>query len=249
MSIKRFFLAALALVLLATPVLMSANLSAHAAPPRQTGDTAQHTITVTGTGIAYGKPDIVSVGLGVESVNADIMTAMNETNDRLNAVLQSLQDAGVAPEDIRTEYYSIYQDYSGPAMDATGQPERQYRVSSSVAVTVRDPNRIGELLSAAVQAGANLVNYVTFDIQDRTSLKSAARQDAVTDARARAEELASLLGVTVGDPVQIVEGNNMGGPIPYGMGGGGGGAAASVPTISQGQLSVSMVVTITYAVQ
>lgn len=248
MSIKRFFLVALALVLLSTPVLMSANLRAQAAPPRQTGDPAQRTITVTGTGIAYGSPDIVLVGLGVESVNVDIMTAMNETNDRLNTVLQALQDAGVAPEDIRTEYYSIYQDYGGPMMDSTGQPERQYRVSSSVAVTVRNPDQIGELLSAAVQAGANLVNYVTFDIQDRSSLESEARQDAVDDARARAEELASLLGVTVGDPVQIVEGGNMNSPIAYGMGGGGG-AAASVPPISQGQLSVSTVVTITYAVQ
>jgi len=244
MSMKKLLVVALALVLFATPVALGGQVKAQDDFP------TQRTITVTGYGVAYGAPDVVRVGLGVEAVNEDILTAVNDGSDRMNAVLQALQDAGVAAEDIRTEYYSIYQDYGyGTPMEGGEQPVPRYRVSTTVTVTVRDTDNVAELVSAAVAAGANIVNYVQFDISDRSALESEARNDAIADARSRADQIAATLGVTVGEPLRIVEGFNQY-PMPEFFGGGGGaGAAGSVPPISQGQLSVSMAVTITYAVQ
>jgi uncharacterized protein len=249
MSMKKVLMFAIALALLATPVVWSAALdgqSAEAAPPRQ-DDLPVHTITVTGTGTAFGAPDIVRVGLGVEASNQDILAAMEDTNARMNAVIQALENGGVAAEDIRTENYSIYQDYSyGPSpMDTGGQPAPTYRVSIGVNVTVRNPDQVGELLAAAVSAGANMVNYLQFDINDRATLESEARSLAVTDALDRAEQLAGQLGLIVGDPVRVVEGGSDYNPRLYG-GGGGMDMAASAPPISQGTLSVNMSVTITY---
>jgi uncharacterized protein YggE len=249
MSVKKLFLVALALVLLAAPAAY--GRSAEAAPPQQGSTGAgDHTVTVTGYGIAYGAPDIVTMGLGVQASNTNILTAMDDTNTRMQAVTQALEDGGVAAEDIRTDNYSIYQDYSKvPQPSGTqgqSQQEPTYNVSISVTVTVRDPSKVGDLLSAAVSAGANMVNYIQFDIADRTALESQARTMAVDDAKSRAGELAKLLGMQVGDPLNAVEN---GGYTPTPMYGGGGGAvaAAAVPPISQGQLSVSVSVTITFA--
>jgi uncharacterized protein YggE len=249
MSVKKLFLVAGALVLLATPVAV--GRSAEAAPPQQSPTGAgDRTITVTGYGIAYGAPDIVTMGLGVQSSNTSILTAMDDTNTRMQAVIQALKDGGVAAEDIRTDNYSIYQDY-GKVPQPSGtegqtQQEPSYNVSIGVTVTVRDPNKVGDLLSAAVAAGANMVNYIQFDIANRTALESQARSIAVDDAKSRAAELAKLLGLTVGEPLNVVESGGYA-PGPMYAGGGGGAAAVAVPPISQGQLSVNVSVTITFA--
>ena len=241
MSIKKLFLVAVTLSLLALPVLWS--VQAVDAAPNEQDDLPMDTITVTGSGLSYGAPDIARVSLGVEAANEDVLTAVDDANARMNAVIQALIAAGVAAEDIRTENYSIYQErYYGPEGPSADTPSL-YRVSNTVLITVREIDRVGELLSTAVASGANIVNYMQFDIANRSALESEARDLAVADARARAEQLAATLGLAVGRPVRVVE--NAGGYYPMydGLGGGG----ASVPPISQGMLSVSMSVTITYA--
>lgn len=213
-----------------------------AAPPQQ-DDQPLRTVTVTGYGTAYGAPDIARIGLGVEAVNEDVSAAMDETNSRMDAVINTLVEAGVAREDIRTEYFSIYQDY-GYGPEGPAETPR-YRVSTTVTVTVRDIEVVGELLASAVEAGANIVNYLQFDIADRASLEAEARSQAVADARDRAEQLAETQGLSVGEVVEIVEGNTANVPMFDGRGGGGGGAASEA-TISGGQLSVNLTVQMTF---
>jgi hypothetical protein len=240
---KRFMLI---MVLLISLVAGSAG-SVLAAPPDQASG-EQRTITVTGFGVAYGAPDIARVGLGVDTVNADIKVAMDDVNTRMNAVMAALQDNGIAAEDIRTEYFSIYQDYGyGPYPGVEGEaPEPQYRVSTSITITIRDTEQVSNLIALAVESGANIVNYIEFNIEDRATLQSDARGKAVENAQDRAAELAGLLGLTVGDALSVTENSDY---YPQGFGGGGGGgfAAEAAPPISQGQLSVSMSVTITFA--
>lgn len=253
MSFKKVMMVVTAFVLVASVVLAGSGGPSRVAQA-QDETPARRTITVTGYGVSYGAPDTAYIGLGVDAVNADIAAAMEDANARMNAVIDALQAAGVAAEDIRTDNFSIYQDYgSAPMpMDSTlsDQPQRVYRVSNTLNVRVRNPEQIADLLAAAVDAGANVVNYVQFDLADRTGLESEARQDAVSDAAARAQELATLLGVTVGEPLTVVEGQNgYPGPMYGGAGGGAADMAQSIPPISQGTLSVNMSVTITYAVQ
>jgi uncharacterized protein YggE len=247
MLVKRFALLAVILIAL---VALSAGPVAEAAPPHQ-DDIPQQTITVTGYGHAYGAPDIVRVGLGVEASDADILVAMEDTNARMNAVMEALQAGGVAAEDIRTDNYSIFQDYGyGGPMGPGEQPAPVYRVSIGVTIVIRDTDSVGELLAAAVGAGANMVNYMQFDLADRASLESEARNLAVADAHDRAAQLAATLGVQLGDPVRVIENSSTYGPMSAGMGGGGGvGLAVSPPPISEGTLSVDMAVTISYILQ
>ena len=251
MSLKKLVILTIALALVAVPLASSALSPAHtveAAPPRQ-DNTPQRTITVTGNGIAYGQPDVVTVALGVQSSNTDILTAMDDVTTRVQAVMQALSDAGIASDDMRTDNYSIYQDYgqSGP-VGPNGTPAApSYNVSMGLTITVRDTQKVGDLLAKAVSAGANMVNYIQFDIADRAALQSQARSQAVDDARSRAAELAGLLGLQVGEALSVTETSDYYTPTG-GMGGGGGVAMAQVaPPISGGTLSVSMSVTITFA--
>jgi uncharacterized protein YggE len=115
-------------------------------------------------------------------------------------------------------------------------------------VTVRDTDKLGELLDAAVSAGANSIYGISFYVEDQTAAASDARVEAVEDARTKADELASAAGMTVGPVVSIAEG------VPpvlspvYAMGRGGAGAAmaeAAVP-VEPGSTTVSVDVTVTY---
>ncbi len=252
-----------------TLLLLAATLAFSAAPVgadpvRQEG--AVRSMTVTGYGVAYGAPDVAYLNLGVESANQDIAIALDDASARMEAALAALKDAGVAPEDIRTTMYSVYQETppspvpvglpegapeSAPAPQPgapapTTAPLSVYHVSTSVEVTVRDTGQVATLLTAAINAGANAVGGIRFDIADRASLESDARAAAVEDARARAEGLASALGVTLGDVLEVVEGG-AGYPTPFG-GGYDARLAVSVPPVSEGSLSVSVILTVTFAI-
>jgi len=227
-------------LLVAIPVLGGAAPALAQDPPE-----GERSITVTGYGVAYGSPDIARVGLGVETSNTDVQVALEETNEKLEAVLAVLREAGIADADIQTNYFSIYQDYYGGSPEGRGEPT--YRVASSVNVRVRDTSMVGQLIADAVNAGANIVNFVEFAILDRGALEAEARDLAIEDAQARAEEIAEALGLTVGEPLRLVEGSQYG--IPYENYGRGGAGGASVSPIEQGVLSVNMAITVTFAVE
>ena len=110
-----------------------------------------------------------------------------------------------------------------------------------VGVGCVDPVVVRRVLGQSTVIPGGLV-----DIEDRAALQAEARESAVQDAQARAEHLAGLLGMAVGEPLEIIEGGDFYGPMSIGTGGGGMGFADAAP-ISQGQLSVNMQVTITFA--
>ena len=114
-------------------------------------------------------------------------------------------------------------------------------------MTVRDLTQVGAVLAAAVEAGANSISGVTFSIADTTALEATAREKAVEDATARAQSLAQLSGVELGEVVAISE--VYGGPglvfyEPGGLAGGGGGAP-----LQSGQLEAHMQVQVSFAIK
>ena len=104
--------------------------------------------------------------------------------------------------------------------------------------------------AAVAGAGANAIYGINFTVADPAALEAEARAKAMDDARKRAESLAELGGVSLGDIVVISE--VVGTPVmPLGMGGSGLAMeqAVSVPGISPGQLSYQVQVQVTYAIQ
>jgi uncharacterized protein len=205
------------------------------------------TITVVGQGKVRIQPDVARANFGVEVVKPSVREALDENQAVMDEVLAALEEQGIAENDIQTTGFSIYAERFGP----TGPlPEDQvnYRVSNNVTVMIRDLDSVGNVIDAAVEAGANNIYGIEFRIDDPSTLESEARRNAVEDAEARAADLAELTGVSVGEVVSISEVIASGGYISSnfaqaaGMGGGGG------TPISPGELELIMQLQVTYAI-
>ena len=207
---------------------------------------ALRTITVVGDGKVNIEPDVARVNIGVETLQPTVDAASAENNAIVDAVLAALQELGIAGEDIQTSGYSVFAERYGSDGQLLEKPN--YRVSNTVTVLVRDLPNLGQVLDAAVAAGANNIYGVEFLLDDATAARSAARKLAVANAQATAEELAALNGLQVGKVLSISEViGNMGGyygnqfsAVQADKGGGG------VAPIQPGQLNLTMQIQITY---
>lgn len=216
----------------------------------QAGDTteAPEVISVTGIGEARGNPDMATVTVGVNVSNRDIDEAVEESNRVIEAITQALSELGIPAEDIQTSNFSIWgEDQWDPE---TGQrlEEKLYRVDSTLQVNLHQVEDVGAVLAMAIQNGANNVYGLNFGIDDPSSLADEARKAAIQDARRRAEQIAQELGVTLGEVVSATEASGAR-VTPFfetamGMGGGGG-----EPPISEGQMTVSVSMSVSYAIE
>jgi uncharacterized protein YggE len=208
------------------------------------------TSSVSGSGDAFLAPDIAYVYVGVHTEDATAAEAVSANTAQTEELMQAIQDFGIEPKDIRTTNFSIYpMDRYDPA---TGLPsgEKTYAVDNTVYVTVRDLDKLGDLLDTAVQAGANTVNSVQFDVADKDDALKQARADAVKDAESQAQSLAQAAGLSLGEIQSISFSENLPYPIFDGKSGGGAVAAdaAAVP-IQPGQLTFTVSVNVTYALK
>jgi len=205
------------------------------------------TLNVSGSGKVFMTPDLAYVTIGVHTEGYEASAVVEENNQKSQDVNEALKALGIAPKDIQTTNFSIYpqQEY-----DNEGKPtgKIKYIVDNSVQVTVRDLEKIGEVLDKSVQAGANSISGIQFDVADKTAAQSAARKAAVDDAYAKAVELAEAAGVTLG-PVQTISEFTSTSPRPmYDMRAAAPMAESSVP-VEAGQMSLVIEVNIVYQIK
>ena len=204
-------------------------------------------MTVNGRGRVTLVPDIATVNIGVRT-EADVVTeALDGNTAQANAIADSLKDLGVEEKDIQTSNFNVYpSDRYNPM---TGETEGQYFVvENTVNVTVRDLSSLGEVLAAVVEAGANSIYGISFNVDDREEAVAEARRLAIEDAKAKAEIIASDAGVELGDLINIsvYEGSS---PITYFDAKGGAYAAAEEVPIAAGTLSITMECNLTYEIK
>ncbi|MGH9440846.1 MAG: SIMPL domain-containing protein [Thermoanaerobaculia bacterium] len=198
------------------------------------------TISVIGEGDATGTPDVARAGLGVEVRSSRAGVAVAEANTHMTAVVSALKKAGVAAKDIRTTDFSV--DFERPPEPS---PEAgQYRVRNVVEVTIRDRDRAGVVLDAALSSGANDVFGISFSIEDPSPLREKAREAAVADARSRAEGLARAGGVGLGPLLSLSE-EGSSSPRPVAIRAM---AMSAGPPIESGDLTVSAQVRAVYEI-
>lgn len=157
------------------PVAAQPNITVNNPGADQSG------ISVSGTGEVTGTPDTLSVDIGVSVLGKTVADAVAEAADKADALINVLKDQGVEERDITTANYSIYPEY-----DYRGNTERLvgYRVNNTVRVKIRDLDRAGDIIDAAV---------------------AAAREAAWNDALAKARQLAELSGQPLGPVISITE--------------------------------------------
>lgn len=207
----------------------------------------QALFSVDGTGKVTIVPDTAVVDLGITITRPTVKTAQTEVNSVINKISADLKAAGLAEKDIQTSHYSVYPnyDYQSGTNRVTG-----YQVSTGLTVTIKNLDKINTVIDTATADGANTVGGVqlTVDEDSQKQLLQQARQEAVKDAKAKAESLAHAAGLTLGRIVNIQE-SAPSLPRPYlalsekavGVGGGG------EPTqIQPGSTDITSSVTLSY---
>ena len=176
-----------------------------------TPGTTPRTITVTGTGRVSVRPDVADLRLGVSFTEATVEAARAAGGRALNEVLARLRALGIADRDLQTSMVSVNPQYD---YSREGKPPRLagYTITNLVAVVVRDIDRVGEAIDAALTAGATSVDRLVFRVADPSGPEAEARAAAVADARAKAETYAEAAGVSIGGVAAILE---PGAPIPF----------------------------------
>ncbi len=224
--------------------------AAEAVKTADAGNGYQRTINVVGSGQVFLVPDVAYVYIGVHSQSDNVTTALKDNNEQARAVTEALKSLKVEEKDIQTTSFNIYpqQQYEPGTGTVTGT---FYSVDNTVYVTVRDLKRLGELLDTVVRSGANSINGINFDVVDKETALTKARELAIDNARKQAEELAKVSNVTLGEILSVTSGyatSPMAKEAIYGMGGGGGMASSAAP-VSAGQLVLSADVSITYSIK
>jgi uncharacterized protein YggE len=152
------------------------------------------TITISGEGKVTSQPDIARVEIGVISEGKDVPSTQRNNTEQTNAIIASLADFGISDDDVQTSNYQVFPQYD---YEDGKQTLRGYRVSQSLSIKVRDLTKIGDALAKAGELGSNEIHGVTFDIDDPSALEARAREEAINDAKDKADALADSLGVKV----------------------------------------------------
>jgi uncharacterized protein YggE len=242
MKVRSIFMVAVFVLALMVSACQPATINQAAPVP-------QRTLSVDGTGTAFLTPDIAYVYIGVHTEKLTASEAVEENNAQTQGVIEALTDSGIESKDIRTTNFTIWPfDKYDPI---TGAPsgEKYYAVDNTVYVTVRDLEALGDLLDTVIQAGANTVQSIQFDVADKDAALGPARSDAVKDATEKAQELATAAGVELGELQSVTYISSPNYPIFDGRGGGGGAAEAAAVPIQPGQLTFTVTVNVTYAIK
>ena len=222
----------------------------------------QDGILVSGSGEVTVTPDIAILSLGIVVQESSVSKAQNRASEAMNEVMAALTDNGIEEKDIKTHRFNIRQRTRWNDDDEE-EVVVGYRVTNMVIAKIRDVDyesrpldyRVGIIIDAVAEAGGDLtrIDNVTFSVDDPSVYYGEAREKAMADARAKAEHLADLAGVTLGKPIYISEGAQFS-PIweelRY-MGGGGmvPVSEAAQPSISPGEMKISLIVQVTYSIK
>ena len=183
----------------------------------------EKTISVTGMASTSVDPDLLNIQFGVETQAKTASEAIDSNNELMNQVVDAIKKQSITEDEIHTSSFSIYPVYDSITDPKTGIYIRSeltgYRVSNILSVKTEKLTIGGDVIDAAVQAGANRVDSVFFSLSPERQL---AIQDdligkAVTNAKSKAELALEPLGQKI-IGVKLVSLSDFGyppPPIPY----------------------------------
>ena len=208
-------------------------------------------IWVNGEGEVSVVPDIAVLSLGVEVQASSVAEAQSYAATAMTAVVNELENFGVAEKDIKTSRFSI-----SPVRRWSEKDGREiligYRVNNTVTAKVRDIDNTGAIIDAAARAGGDyiVINSIGFTVDEPSEYYEETRELAMADAKAKAEQLAKLGGVKLGKPIYI---NESGAYIPvvrdfYQEAAIAAPAAPTTP-ISAGEMEIRLSVQVVYGIE
>jgi uncharacterized protein len=217
---------------IAAGTLLAAPALAQTAPPAM--------ISVTGEATVSVPPDLAEIDAGVTTEAKTAREASDANNAAMGKVLLALKGAGIEEKDYQTSRLSL-QPESAPNRAAGPATIVGYRASNRVTIRLRDVGKVAGVVDTLVGAGANDIGGINFTVSQASKLLDDAREQAIADARRKAEIYAKAAGVTLGAPLSVSEGSTPV-PIPYRR------MAAAAP-VAQGEETLQVTVAVSWAIK
>ncbi len=209
----------------------------------------RNSIIVSETGEVYAKPDLAVITFTVVKEAKSVADAMDENSATMNNVIEAVKEQGVEDKDLKTTSFNISPRYEYSEGTYGKRILVGYEVVQALQVKIRDLGKIGTIIERATSSGANEASDLQMTIDNQDELKKQAREQAITGAKVKAEELTSQLDVKLGKIVSFNESFY----APYydsrvymmeeGIGG-----AGVIPDIQTGENKISVSVVITYEI-
>lgn len=153
---------------------------------------APATIAVNASAYVYVSPDYADVSFGVETRDKSATKAQSANAAAMKKVIAAIKKLGVAEKDIETSNMYMYPTYDYQ----TNEPKiTGYSVSNTITVTVQKLENVSAIVNAAMDAGANTLQGVNFNIKDSEDAYQNALKLATQKAAKRAKVLADAAGV------------------------------------------------------
>ncbi len=222
---------------------------------QQTAQWITNTISVMGEGKASVAPDMLVINVSISELAATTEAAQAQANDKVAKVKAILKAADIADKDIKTTNVNTYPEYD--RSDASGRKLLGYRSQQSITINVSGESfweKWGNIVTQISKVGGVNVDNTYFDLKDKVAAYAGAREKALADAKAKAEQLAKASGVTLGKPVMITD-NSYSNPSPIyyakneAMGATASDAAVSTPSLSPGETEVTINVNVMYQIK
>jgi len=161
-------------------------------------------IWVTGVGETTVTPDVAVLSLGVEVQKMTVAEAQQQAAQAMDDVMSVLDSHDIEEKDIQTQRYSIQpvKEWQDDQYVLVG-----YLVTNTVAVKVRDIDDTGSVIDDVAAAGGDytVINSISFTVDEPETYNKDMREEAMADAKDKAEQLADLGGVELGKPIYIAE--------------------------------------------
>ena len=246
---KKIWLLPISLALVLAIVGLAGCNPANTAPIEIEGlsiNNQQEGIWVSGQGTVTVTPDIAMLSLGVEVQAANVAEAQTQATEAMDEVMAALTDNGVAEKDIQTQYYNIRQVTKWDR-DKEEEIVVGYQVTNTVNAKIREIAKAGTVIDAVATAGGDLIRIdsIDFSVDDPSAYYEEAREEAMADAKDKAEQLAELAGGRLGKATYISESSQVPPPI-YRQAVYEEAVATSTP-ISPGEMEISLTIQIAYA--
>jgi uncharacterized protein YggE len=190
----------------ATAVALAALTGCDSPTPEPAPGANPRQVTVLGSGQVQGVPDTLTAGVGIEFTAPDVTAAMNQTNDRQQAVINALVSAGLDRKNISTTEVTLQPQYGSP--EANGAAKiTGYRATNAIEIKIHPTDTASRMLALIVSTGgdATRISSVSYSIADDSQLVKDARARAFNDAKNRADQYAQLSGLTLGKVLSISE--------------------------------------------
>jgi uncharacterized protein YggE len=164
---------------------------------------ADKTVTVIGEATIAVAPDTAIIRIGVTSQGKTAREASDANSHKMTTVLGAIKESGISDRDVQTSRLTLQPQYdpnkAGPAR-LLG-----FQVTNQVTVKIREIDKLPNILDKAIGAGANEMSGIEFIVSEQSKLLDQARDEAIADARRKADLYAKAAGAKLGPVVTIAE--------------------------------------------